>query len=226
MEWGTEGVTDPGCREQPGAMFDVFVRVGGATGSAQRSHIAVPAMMRIHSGHVIGDNLWLWRADHALLGPNEAANYPHISPIFWQCEQDECQAQTGLEVFGDDVTIYGLAVEHANGHQTVWSGERGAVHFYQCEFPYDVSCDFADQGYRGYLIKEHVTEHEVHAPGIYSNFRNDNVMVHTAIEYPERPDVKVMHPFTVKLDNQGGILSIANGKGAETSKKGIPTFLD
>jgi hypothetical protein len=51
-------------------------------------------------------------------------------------------------------------------------------------------------------------------------------MVHTAIEYPERPDVKVMHPFTVKLDNQGGILSIANGKGAETSKKGIPTFLD
>jgi hypothetical protein len=226
LEWGTEGVTDPGCREQPGAMFDVFVRVGGATGSGQRSRIAVPAMMRIHSGHVIGDNLWLWRADHAMLSPNEAANYPHISAIFWQCEQDECQALTGLEVFGDDVTIYGLAVEHANSHQTVWSGERGAVHFYQCEFPYDVSCDFAEQGYRGYLVKEHVTEHEAYAPGIYSNFRNCNVMVHTAIEYPERPGVKVVHPFTVKLDNQGGILSIANGKGTETSKKGLPTFLD
>ena len=122
LEWGSKGEEDPGDKQNPGALFDIFCRVGGAT-TAVRDTISVDTMVRIHSGNVIGDNLWLWRADHALLGDDEA-NYPHISPIFWQTESHEYKVDTGIEVRGDDVTIYGLAVEHANGHQTIWSGGK------------------------------------------------------------------------------------------------------
>ena len=46
---------------------------------------------------VVGDNLWLWRADHTVSGLVKDGDNP--------CE-------TGLVVHGDDVTMYGLAVEH------------------------------------------------------------------------------------------------------------------
>jgi len=224
LEWGEEDTDDAGIVENPGALFDIFVRVGGAQ-SGNRSNFAVDVMMRIHSGHVIGDNLWIWRADHATLGPGEEANYPDISPIFWQSEQDEYRAETGIEVSGDDVTMYGLAVEHANGHQTIWSGQRGSVHFYQCEFPYGVDRNFAERNFRGYLVAEEVDDHTLYAPGIYSNFRNDQVFVSTAIEHPDKAGITMVNPFTVKLDNQGGILSILNGKGDEAIAKGNPVRL-
>jgi hypothetical protein len=221
LEWGDEGLHDPGSKEFPGALFDVFCRVGGAT-VGRRDAIAVDTMMRIHSGNIVGDNLWLWRADHAELGKHEEANYPNISPIFWQTEQDEYRVETGIEVFGDDVTMYGLAVEHANGHQLSWSGERGSVHFFQCEFPYGVDRSFAEKEFRGYLVKDHVTEHAVYSPGIYSNFRNDEVRVSTAIEHPEKPMIYIINPFTVMLDNNGGITSIVNGKGGAALTQGKP----
>ena len=41
-------------------------------------------------------------------------------------------------VDGDDVTTYGLAVEHTLEDLTVWNGEGGQVYFYQSELPYDV----------------------------------------------------------------------------------------
>lgn len=220
LEWGEEGVQDPGCSDNPGAMFDVFCRVGGDAGD--RAAISIDTMMRIHSGHVVGDNIWLWRADHSDLVEGEDANYPHISPIFHQNEEDENRVETGIQVFGNDVTFYGLAVEHANGHQTIWSGERGSVHFYQCEFPYDVTREYGEKQYRGYLVKDNVHDHEVFGAGIYSNFRNDVVDVAMAIEHPERQGIRCVKPFTVRLDNNGTIASVANGKGGRADKQGEP----
>ena len=225
LEWGSEGVSDPGLEHRPGGLFDVFCRVGGAI-SGNRTSIFVDYMVRIHSGNIIGDNLWLWRADHGALAPNEKANYPHISPIFWQTEKHEFRVETGAEFNGNDINLFGLAVEHANGHQTLWNGENGSVHFYQCEFPYGVGQEFKDAEFRGYMIGETVKEHEVHAPGIYSNFRNDDVFVSTAIEHPESPSVLCHNPFTVKLDNQGGIDTIVNGKGGRASEKGMPVRMN
>ena len=46
--------------------------------------------------------------------------------------------KNGLVVDGDDVTTYGLAVEHTLEDLTVWNGEGGQVFFYQSELPYDV----------------------------------------------------------------------------------------
>jgi hypothetical protein len=86
LEWGDEGVNDPGSKAFPGALFDVFCRFGGAT-VGRRDAMAVDTMMRIHSGSIVGDTLWLWRADHAELGKDEEANSPHITSLFGQTEQ-------------------------------------------------------------------------------------------------------------------------------------------
>ena len=70
-----------------------------------------------------------------------------------------------------------------------------------------------------------VEDHTVYAPGIYSNFRNDDVMVKTAIEHPERSSIRVVNPFTVKLDNKGGVASIVNGEGPSAVEQGTPVRL-
>ena len=55
----------------------------------------------------MGDNLWLWCADHDVRGLVKQRRNP---------------VQNGLVVRGDDVSMYGLAVEHALGDQA--SAER------------------------------------------------------------------------------------------------------
>eukprot|EP00966_Prymnesium_polylepis_P007919 182407-Prymnesium_polylepis.1 len=45
----------------------------------------------------------------------------------------------GLVVDGDDVTMYGLAVEHTEEDLTLLNGERGQTYFYQSELPYGVT---------------------------------------------------------------------------------------
>ena len=62
LQWGsTSGYTGDG--RAPGIMHDLFVRVGGPDGT-RATPVAAAAMVHVRSGHVIGDNLWLWRADH------------------------------------------------------------------------------------------------------------------------------------------------------------------
>merc|ERR1712124_80358 len=68
LEWGTEGIADAGDATRPGIMSDIFARVGGPNFDRQ---VGVEKMVRVHSGNVVGDNIWLWRADHAKLDPNE-----------------------------------------------------------------------------------------------------------------------------------------------------------
>src|SRR5205085_1828070 len=95
-------------------LHDIYCRVGGyGPGKAQY-------MIKIYDHHVIGDNLWLWRADH---GRN----------VGWK----ENTCDTGLLVQGDNVTVYGLFVEHTQSYQTIWNGNGGHVYFYQSEMPYD-----------------------------------------------------------------------------------------
>ncbi len=46
--------------------------------------------------------------------------------------------RNGLVVNGDDVTMYGLFVEHClTKYQTIWNGNGGRTYFYQNEMPYD-----------------------------------------------------------------------------------------
>jgi hypothetical protein len=62
---------DLGNPENPCVLTDIFARVGGS--NLDRT-VSTDIMICIHSGNVVGDNLWLWRADHVKLCPDEKPN--------------------------------------------------------------------------------------------------------------------------------------------------------
>ena len=62
----------------------------------------------VNSDDTILDHIWAWRGDHG-------------NGVGWTLNT----ADTGVVVNGDDVTAYGLFVEHYQKYQTIWNGERG-----------------------------------------------------------------------------------------------------
>ncbi|KAL7464314.1 hypothetical protein ACHAXS_004651 [Conticribra weissflogii] len=210
LQWGDPNIEDPGNETNPGCLFDVFARVGGASFELG---VSTNVMVQLNSGNIYADNLWLWRADHVKLHPMEKANFPHISPLYRQTVKGECNANNGLIVNGANVTIVGLAVEHTIHDQTIWNGEDGNVYFYQCELPYDVDETFATKNYVGYRVGPDVKRHRAYGLGIYSNFRDFDVEVDTAVIHPEVSGVHLRNIFTVKLDNQGMIKTVVNNLG-------------
>jgi hypothetical protein len=77
-------------------------------------------------------------------------------------------------------------------------------------------------GYSGLIMALWIraSDHTVYAPGIYSNFRNDPVVISTAIQHPIEPNIRFLNAFPVKLDNLGGIRSIVNNEGTRPFEKG------
>jgi hypothetical protein len=194
----------PSHADNPTALFDVFTRAGGAALGR------VKTFVEINSANVIGDNFWLWRADHG-------------KATAW----DQSSAATGLVVNGRDVTLYGLFVEHTHAYQTIWNADGGQVYFYQCEMPYDPPSAQAwgndGRGYAGYKVADHVKTHAAYGLGIYCYFRRTPVVAHTAIEAPEAPGVQFQNVIVVRLGHsqaESGIRHTLNdrGDGAMTEK--------
>jgi hypothetical protein len=179
---------------------------------------------------LIGDNLWLWRADHVRLAEGEEPNmasfpYYHQTRIWEENKKgekvkqiDECIAKNALEVNGNDVKMYGLFCEHTVGNQMVWKGERGSVSFFQCELPYDVDVDFAKNGHVGYYVDPNVKSHTGRAIGVYSNFQCYDVQAPLGLKVPSMggdSQVSIETPFTVYLSSFGGINAVVKA-GDET----------
>lgn len=184
----------------PTSLHDVYFRVGGAAvGKATTSLV-------VNSDHVIGDHLWVWRADHG-------------TGVGWNTNT----ADTGLIVNGDEVTMYGLFVEHYQKHQTVWNGNRGRTYFYQNEMPYDPPNQAAwmngtTQGYAAYKVADSVTSHEAYGLGSYCFFNvNPGVAAERAIEAPNRPDVRFRNMVTVSLGGTGTIRHVVNDRGGPSN---------
>eukprot|EP00930_Biecheleria_cincta_P016376 TRINITY_DN13343_c0_g2_i1.p1 TRINITY_DN13343_c0_g2~~TRINITY_DN13343_c0_g2_i1.p1 ORF type:complete len:702 (+),score=80.56 TRINITY_DN13343_c0_g2_i1:73-2178(+) len=226
LQWGEPEVIYAGSPANPGVMSDVFARVGGP--DLDRS-IGVDVAVRIHSGNVIGDNLWLWRADHALLDPSKG---PQVDPISTPGKQTPLEqrvpkakdyyltvagdypSKTGLEVIGDLVTMYGLAVEHFLGNATLWKGEGGQTYFYQNELPYDVSqASFCDKNYSGYAVADGIKSHEGLGLGVYAFFRDHPCIVESAFRAPETDGVRFTNIFTRYLNGNAGIRHVLNSRG-------------
>ena len=74
----------------------------------------------VNSSNVILDDIWAWRADHG-------------TGVGWTANT----ADTGLIVNGDNVTAYGLFVEHYQKTEVIWNGQGGTDIFFQNEMPYD-----------------------------------------------------------------------------------------
>jgi len=188
-------------------LWDLFCRVGGA-------HPAkATCMVKINSSDVVGDNFWLWRADHG-------------HGVGWTSNPNK----NGLIVNGNNVTIYGLFVEHTQEYQTIWNGNGGRVFFYQSEMPYDPPSQEAWKhgnvnGYASYKVADTVTTHEAWGLGVYCVFYAAPVVADNAIETPETAGVKMHHMVTIRLGGQpnSGIKSVINGKGASviTTRKAV-----
>ena len=186
-----------------GFIHDVNARVGGPTLPTGKQAM-VTAMVTIDSDAVIGDNMWLWRADH-VAGGGLVKN-----------EDNPCDH--GLVVNGDDVTMYALAAEHTLKDIVQWNGDRGASYFFQAELPYDVKT----YPYSGYNVTEAVTEHLSYGAGVYHFFRDYPVVVKSAITCPPALESSFHDPLAVFLNGNGTILHILNDKGAVTSKPAGP----
>ena len=182
------------------SMSDVFFRVGGTVTTEPTQ---AECCVTIHSDNVIGDNLWVWRADHG-------------SQVAW----DKNVTKNGIIINGDNVTMYGLMVEHFHEYQTVWNGENGKVYMYQSEIPYDVpnqsvwmSHDGEMEGYASFYVAEDVQKFEAWGLGVYLYNRDIPVVLNTAMEVPDREGVKVHHICTVMLNGYPGMRHVINNCG-------------
>jgi hypothetical protein len=182
----------------PTVLSDVFARIGGATvGKATQTLV-------VNSANVIGDDLWLWRADHGNSGT-----------VGWSTNT----AANGLIVNGANVTMYGLAVEHYQAVQVQWNGNGGADYFYQSEMPYDPPnqsswMDGSTDGYPSINVASSVTSFKGYGLGVYCYFStNSGVQSANAITAPNLSGVQFNDMVTVSLGGVGTIDHIINGVG-------------
>ncbi|MGH9588480.1 MAG: coagulation factor 5/8 type domain-containing protein [Acidobacteriaceae bacterium] len=186
-------------RSDPISLHDVFFRVGGAGPGRTRVNLEV------NSNNTIIDHTWIWRADHG-------------RGVGWTVNTSD----NGLVVNGNDVTAYGLFVEHHQQFQVLWNGNGGRTYFYQSEIPYDPPTQASytsapgTDGWASYKVADDVTSHEAWGMGIYSVFIYPNVVLTRAVEAPKRPGVRFHHIITVALGHHGAILNVINDKGGST----------
>jgi hypothetical protein len=203
LEVGPSG-SKSGHAKDPISLHDVFFRVGGAgPGSAGVN-------LRVNSNDSIIDHTWIWRADHG-------------AGVGWTTNP----SANGLVVNGNNVTAYGLFVEHLQQYQVLWNGNAGRTYFYQSEIPYDppdqpsYTSGAGTNGWASYKVADTVTSHEAWGLGVYSVFRHPNVVLTRAIEVPTVPGVRFHHMITIALDNLGEISNVIDDKGGP-AKPGKP----
>jgi hypothetical protein len=186
--------------QDPISLHDVFFRVGGA--AVGRTLVN----LKINSNDTIVDHTWIWRADHG-------------SGVGWNSNTSE----NGLVVNGDNVTVYGLFVEHHQQFQVLWNGDGGRTYFYQSEIPYDppdqasYSSSPGVNGWASYKVADSVRSHEAWGLGIYSVFRNRGVVLSRAIEVRKIPNVRFHDMITVALGSNGEISNVIDDIGGPTS---------
>ena len=189
----------------PSALFDVFFRIGGAApGKATTSLI-------VNSDNVILDDIWAWRADHG-------------NGVGWTSNT----ADTGVIVNGDNVTAYGLFVEHFQKYEVIWNGNGGTDVFFQNEMPYDVPSQSAwmeapgVDGFAAFKVAPEVTRFNGFGMGSYSFFNQGlNIYAANAFEVPSSlPAGSLRDLLTIFLDpslGMGGILNVVNGTGGSST---------
>ncbi|MFB8208604.1 RICIN domain-containing protein [Streptomyces sp. NPDC056010] len=194
----------------PVTLNDVFFRIGGATvGKATQSLV-------VNTNNTIIDHTWIWRADHGNGGT-----------VGWNTNT----ADTGLVVNGQNVTAYGLFVEHYQKTQVIWNGNGGRTYFFQNELPYDPPNQSAwkngnTNGYPAYKVGASVTSHEAWGLGSYAYFNvNPSVVEDHSFEVPQTSGVKFHDMVTVVLGGAGTISHIINSTGAAVTPSSNVAYL-
>jgi hypothetical protein len=188
--------------KNPICLYDIYCRAGGAFSGQASCYVT------INSNDVIFDHNWLWRADHG----NGAG---------WNSNK----TASGLIVNGNNVTCYGLLVEHNQQYQTIWNGNGGRTYMYQSELPYDPPdqaswMNGSVNGYASYKVSNNVTTHEAQGLGVYCAFSNGSVKDFNAMEAPNAPGIKMVHMLTLHLGGNeithviSGLGNAANGSSS------------
>ena len=188
----------------PTTLQDVFFRIGGAAaGSATDSLV-------VNSNNVILDDIWAWRADHG-------------NGVGWTVNT----ADTGVIVNGDNVTAYGLFVEHYQQYDVIWNGNGGTDIFFQNEMPYDPPTQAAwmeapgVDGWAAFKVANHVTSFSGYGMGSYSFFNQGvNIYAANAFEVPSTLPAGSLHDLlTIFLSTagSGGILNVINNTGGSST---------
>jgi len=189
----------------PSALHDVFFRVGGAAAGKATTSLVV------NSSNVILDDIWAWRADHG-------------NGVGWTVNT----ADTGVVVNGDNVTAYGLFVEHFQKYEVIWNGNGGTDVFFQNEMPYDPPSQAAwmeapsINGWAAFKIAPTVTSFRGYGMGSYSFFNQGvDIFAARAFEVPDTLAAGSLHDLlTIFLDpshGKGGILQVVNDTGGSST---------
>lgn len=196
---GRDSVADPS------VISDVFFRIGGATpGSATNSLV-------INSNNVILDDIWAWRADHG-------------NGVGWTSNT----ANTGLIVNGNNVTAYGLFIEHYQQYEVIWNGNSGTDIFFQNEMPYDPPNQAAwmeapgVDGWAAFKVADSVTSFTGYGMGSYSFFNQGvDIYAANAFEVPSTLAAGSMQDLlTIFVDasvGSGGILNVIDNTGGSST---------
>jgi hypothetical protein len=181
----------------PSSIQDVFFRIGGASAGKATTSLVV------NSDNVLLDDIWAWRADHGV-------------GVGWTLNT----ADTGVVVNGDNVTAYGLFVEHFQKYEVLWNGNNGTDIFFQNEMPYDVPnqaawMNGALNGYAAFKVADTVTAFQGYGMGSYCYFNvNPTVNAYHAFEAPTTPGVQFHDLLTISLGGNGTITHVINDTGA------------
>ena len=179
----------------PTTIQDVFFRIGGRVAGKATTSLVV------NSNNTIIDHIWAWRADHG-------------AGVGWTVNT----ADQGLIVNGQNVTAYGLFVEHYQKYEVVWNGNGGRTYFFQNELPYDPPSQAAwrtgANGYAAYKVADSVTTHEAWGLGSYCNFTSDpSIHADRGFEVPVTAGVRLHDVLTVSLGGVGTIDHVVNNTG-------------
>jgi hypothetical protein len=189
-----------GSSSNPDLVSDVFFRVGGA----ETTPVSANVSLLDNASDSIIDDVWAWRADHG-------------NDIGWT----ENQGDTGLQVTGNDVTAYGLAVEHYQRKEVIWSGQGGTTIFFQNELPYDVPSQSAwmesptHDGYPAFAVTKRVTSFQGYGLGSYVTFVDTPATLDEAdaFDVPDAPGVQLHDVFGVWIAGSGGDSSLIDQDG-------------
>ena len=179
----------------PTTVQDVYFRIGGRLPGKNT------VSMIVNSNNTIIDHIWAWRGDHG-------------EGIGWNVNTSD----TGLIVNGQNVTGYGLFVEHYQKYQLIWNGNGGRTYFFQNEMPYDPPSQAAWRtgalGYAAYKVADSVTTHEAWGLGSYI-YTNVDPSIHAdrGFEVPVTPGVRLHSISTVSLGGVGTIDHVVNNTG-------------
>ena len=194
------GTPGPGSASDPDLIQDVFFRIGGAETTPTSASVS----LLDNASNSIIDNVWAWRADHG-------------NAVGWTKNTGD----TGLVVTGSGVTAYGLAVEHYQKNEVIWSGPGGTDIFFQNELPYDPPSQSdwmaspTQNGYPAFLVSSDVRTFQGYGMGSYVVFIQTSATLHDAeaFQAPHTPGVQFHNVFGVWIAGSGGLDSIVNGVG-------------